>query len=38
MVINNHCELDKNTLANWLNKVLDTLLTQKNIKSGFRVT
>jgi len=38
MVINNHCELDKNTLASWVNKVLDIFLTQQNIKSGFMVT
>jgi len=38
MVINNHCEPNKNTLASWVNKVLDTFLTQQNIKSGFMVT
>jgi hypothetical protein len=38
MVINNHCEPDKNSLASWVNKALDTSLTQKNIKSGFGVT
>jgi hypothetical protein len=38
MVINNHCELNRNMFISWVNKALDTSLTQKNIKSGFRVT
>ncbi len=37
MVINNHCEPNKITLASWVNKVSDTSLTQKAIKSGFKV-
>lgn len=38
MVRNNHCELDKCTLASWIKKILDQSLSKKNINSGFKVT
>ncbi len=37
MVSNNYIELDKITLVNWVEKVLDQSLTTKNILSRFRV-
>lgn len=38
MVRNNHCELDKCTLASQIKKTLDQSLSKKNINSGFKVT
>ncbi len=37
MVKNNHCEPNKCILASWVDKSFDESLTQKNIKSGFKV-
>jgi len=37
MVKNNHCEPNKCTLASWVDKSFDESLTQKNIKSRFKV-
>ncbi len=37
MVKNNHFKPKKCTLASWADKSLDQSLSQKNIKSGFRV-
>ncbi len=38
MVRNNHLELDKVTLASWVNKTLNQSLSKQNILSGFRAT
>jgi hypothetical protein len=35
MVRINYNELDKATLATWVDKTLDVTLSKKNIKSGF---
>jgi hypothetical protein len=37
MVKNNQCEPNKCTLASWVDKSFNKSLTQKNIKSGFKV-
>jgi len=38
MVKNNHCDLDKCTLASWVDKNFDQSLSKKKIKNGFKVT
>jgi hypothetical protein len=38
MANNNYIELDKVTLAYWVEKALDQSLTEKNILLGFRIT
>jgi hypothetical protein len=37
MVKNNHCELDKCTLARWVDKNLDQSLSKKLSKMGLRL-
>jgi hypothetical protein len=36
MIKNNHCKLEKCTLARWVDKALEHALIKKNINSGFK--
>ncbi len=38
MIRNNHLELDKVTLASWVDKTLNQSLSKQNILNGFRAT